>query len=90
MLAAGVRVVAHVGHVADVHGEQGELAGHRDPAQPGRDRGGITPLDGAAGLGAHPAADLDLGGWCWAGHDAVQQDARVASEIERLRGAAHH
>ena len=61
MLAAGIRVVADVGHIIDVHDEQRELTRHGAPADLSGHRCRVAPLHFAIIFGAHGPAYLDLG-----------------------------
>jgi hypothetical protein len=56
MLAAGIRVVADIGHIVNVHGEQRELTHHGPPADLGGHRCGAAPLHVVIIFGMHGPA----------------------------------
>lgn len=55
MLAAGIGVVADVGDILDVDGEQREFAHHGAPADLSGHRGGVAPLHDVIIFGAQPS-----------------------------------
>src|SRR6185437_14954561 len=90
MLGTALRGVADVGHIVDVHAEQREMPDDRLPAKLGAGLGRIAFLDALVVLDVDGTADLDLSIRCGAVDDAVQQNPRIAAEIQGFGRPGHH